>query len=61
MYKSRGNTDNFYVFSARNGDTQNTVEMLIQGKLLNVSTESGANLNLMLEEVFEFVTEGTEC
>ena len=49
------------MFSTRNGDAQNTVEMLIQGKLLNVSTESGANFNLMLEGAFEFITETTEC
>ena len=61
MDKSRGHRDDFYVFSTRNGDAQNTVEMLIQGKLLNVSTESGANFNLMLEGAFEFITETTEC
>lgn len=50
-----------YVFSARNGDAPNIVEMLIQHKLRNVSTESRANHNLMLEGVFESVTEATEC
>ena len=59
--KSRGNRDHFHVFSARNGDAPNTVEMLIQHKLLNVSTESGANYSLMLEGVFEFVKEAAEC
>ena len=58
MDKSRGNRDDFYVFSARSGDAQNTVEMLIQDKPINIIIDSGANCNLMSEGVFEFLTGG---
>ena len=55
MDESRGNKDDFYVFSARSGEEQNTVEMLIEAH--NVIIDSGANCNLMSEGVFEFVTQ----
>ena len=58
MDESRGNRDDFYVFSARSGEAQNTVEMLIEDKPINVITDSGTNCNLMSEGVFEFVKEG---
>ena len=56
MDETRGNRDDFYVFSARSRDAQNTVEMLIQDKPINVIIDSGANCSLMSEGVFEFVT-----
>jgi len=36
MDESRGNKDDFYVFSARSRKAQNTVEMLIEDKPINV-------------------------
>ena len=47
--------DDFYVFSARSGEAQNTVEMLIEDKPIIVIIDSGANCNLMSEGVFELV------
>ena len=38
MDESRGNRDDFYVFSARSGDAQNTVEMLIQPRSQGLSS-----------------------
>ena len=58
MDESHGNRDDFYVFSARSGEAQNTVEMLIEDKPINVIIDSGANCNLMSEGVFEFVKGG---
>ena len=58
MAENRGNRDNFYVFSARSGEAQNTVEMLIEDKPINVIIDSEANCNLMSEGVFEFVKGG---
>ena len=55
MDESCGNRDDFYVFSARSREAQNTTEMLIEGKPINVIIDSGANCNLMSEGVFEFV------
>ena len=46
------------MFSARSGEAQNTVEMLIEDKPINVILDSGANCNLMSEGVFEFVKGG---
>ena len=58
MDESRGNRDDFYMFSARSGEAQNTVEMLIEDKPINVILDSGANCNSMSEGVFEFVKGG---
>ena len=58
MDKSCGNKDDFYVFSARSGEEQNTVEILNEDKPINVIIDSGANCNLMSEGVFEFVKGG---
>ena len=55
---NHANSDDFYVFTAGNIEGQNTVEMLIEDKPANVIIYSGANCNLMSEEVFEFVTGG---
>ena len=56
--ESRGNRDDFYVFSGRSREAQNTIEMLIEDKPINVIIDSGANCNLMSEGVFEFVKGG---
>ena len=56
--ESRGNKDDFYVFSARSGEEQKTVEILNEDKPINVIIDSGANCNLMSEGVFEFVKGG---
>ena len=58
MDGNHANSDDFYVFIAGNIEGQNTVEMLIEDKPVNVIIDSGANCNLMSEEVFEFVTGG---
>ena len=52
------NSDDFYVFSAGNSEGQNTIEMLIEDKPVNVIIDSGANCNLMSEEVFESIIGG---
>ena len=36
MDESRGNKDEFYVFSARSEEAQNTVEMLTENQPINV-------------------------
>ena len=46
------------MFSARSGEAQNTVEMLIEDKPINVIIDSAANCNLKSEGVFEFVRGG---
>lgn len=44
--------DDFYVFSTRSGEEQNTVEMLIEDKPIDFIIASGANyFNLMSEGV----------
>ena len=58
MDKNHGNRDDFYVFSTRNGDAENTVKMLIENKLVNVITDLAANCIFMSEGIFEFVTGG---
>ena len=46
------------MFSAGNSEGQNTIEMLIEDKPVNVIIDSGANCNLMSEEVFESIIGG---
>jgi len=46
----------FYVFNAGNTNGQNTMELIIEDKLVNVVIDSGASCNLMSEEMFNFVT-----
>ena len=53
---NHGNIDDYHVFSIRDGVAQNTVEMLIEDKPVNIVIDSGANCNLKLERIFEFVT-----
>lgn len=48
-------SDDFYVFNAGNNDGQNTMELVIDDKLVNVVIDSGASCNLMSEETFNFV------
>ena len=55
MDPNYANSDDFYVFSARNSEGENTKEMLIEDKPVNVIIDSGANCNLMSEEVFESI------
>ena len=50
--------DDFYVFNAGSTDGQNTMELMIEDKLLNTVIDSGASWNLMSEEMFNFVTGG---
>ena len=58
MDGNHANSDDFCMFSAGNIEGQNTVGMLIEDKPVNVIIDSGANCNLMSEEVLEFVTGG---
>ena len=58
MDESQGNKDDFYVFSARSREAQNTVEMLLEDQPINVTIDPGANCNLMSERVFEIVKGG---
>ena len=53
MDPNHANNDDFYVFSTGNSEGQNTIEMLIEDKPVNVMIDSRANCNLMSEEVFE--------
>ena len=55
--ESQGNKD-FYVFSARSREAQNTVEILFEDQPINVTIDSGANCNLMSERIFEIVKGG---
>ena len=52
------NSDDFYVFNAGTTDRQNTVELMIEDKVVNIVIDSGASCNLMSEEMFHFVTGG---
>ena len=58
MNPNYANSDDFYVFSAGNSEGQNTIEMLIEDKPVNVIIDSGTNCNLMSEEVFESIMGG---
>ena len=56
--ENRVSSDDFYVFNAGNTDGQNTMELMIEDKPINVVIDSGTSCNLMSEEVFNFVTGG---
>ena len=56
--ENRVSSDDFYVFNARSTDGQNTMELMIEDKLVNVVIDSGASCNLMSEEMFNVVTGG---
>lgn len=62
---SSGSNDDFYVFSTGNTDDQNTLNLEIEDKPINVIIDCGASCNLMSEEVFDHVTGGnvklSEC
>ena len=49
-------SDDFYVFSAGATDEENTLELIIEDKLINTVIDTGASCNLMSAEVFNFVT-----
>lgn len=51
-------SDDFYVFNAGSTDGQNTMELVIEDKHVNVVIDSDASCNLMSEETFNFVTGG---
>ena len=55
---NRVSSDDFYVFNAGSTDGQNTMELMIEDKLVNVVIDSGASCNLMSEEMFNVVTGG---
>lgn len=55
MQTNYANSDDFYEFSAGNSEGQNTTEMLTEDKPVNVIIDSGANCNLMSEEVLESI------
>ena len=54
----RMNSDDFYVFNAVITDGPNTMELMIEDKLVNIVIDSGASCNLMSEEMFNFITGG---
>ena len=56
--ENRVNSDDFYVFNAGTTDGQNTMELMIEDKLVNIVIDSGASCILMSEEMFNFVTGG---
>ena len=53
--ENRVSSDDFYVFNTGSTDGQNTMERVIEEKLINVVIDSGASRNLMSEETFNFV------
>ena len=48
--ENRASSDDFYVFNAGSTDGQNTMELVIEDKLVNIAVDSGASCNLMSEE-----------
>ena len=54
--ENRVSSHDFYVYNAGSTDGQNTVELGIEDKLVNVVIDSGASFNLMSEETFSFIT-----
>ena len=46
------------MFNDRSTDGQNTMEIMIEDKLVNIVIDSSASCNLMSEEMFNFVTGG---
>lgn len=51
-------SDDFYVFSAGAADGENTLELIIEEKLINTVIDSSASCNSIPEEVFNFETGG---
>ena len=51
-------SNDFYVFNTGNTVGQNTLELVIEDKPINVVIDSGASCNLMSEKTFNFVTGG---
>ena len=51
-------SDDFYVFSAGATDEENTLELIIEDKLINTVIDSGASCNSIPEEVFNFLKGG---
>lgn len=56
--ENRVSSDDFYVYNAGSTDGQNTVELGIEDKLVNVVIDSDASFNLMSEETFSFIARG---
>ena len=56
--ENRVSSHDFYVYNAGSTDGQNTVELGIEDKLVNVVIDSGASFNLMSEETFSFIARG---
>ena len=52
-------SNDFYVFNTGNTAGQNTLELIIEDKTINVVIDSGASCNLMSEKTFNFVTGGS--
>ena len=51
-------SDDFYVFIAGATDEENTLELIIEEKLINTVIDSDASCSSIPEEVFNFVTGG---
>lgn len=51
-------SDDFYLFSAGATDEENTLELIIEEKLIDTVIDSGASCSSIPEEVFNFVTGG---
>ena len=58
MDPNHANSNDFYVSITGNSEGQNTIEMLIEDKPVNVIIDSGENYNLTSEEVFESIIGG---
>ena len=58
MDPNHANSNDFYVSITGNSEGQNTIEMLIEDKPVNVIIESGENYNLTSGEVFESIIGG---
>ena len=56
--ENRVNSNDFYVFNAGTTDGQNTMELMIEDKLVKIVTDFGTSCNLMSEEMFNFITGG---
>ena len=51
-------SDDFYVFIAGATDEENTLELIIEEKLINTVIDSDDSCSSIPEEVFNFVTGG---
>ena len=56
--ENRVKSDDFYVFNTGTTDGQNTMELMIEDKLVKIVTDFGTSCNLMSEEMFNFITGG---